>query len=75
MKSEEEVDSELIQIFRDRCYESYMKKVIGDLRKEEVLYKEYSVSGWMVFHCKTINEITLVRGSFEDVIAWKWENN
>tara|TARA_R110000751_G_scaffold144028_1_gene247658 strand:+ start:63 stop:338 length:276 start_codon:yes stop_codon:yes gene_type:complete len=24
---------------------------------------------------KTINEITLVRGSFEDVIAWKWENN
>ena len=57
MKSEEEVDSELIQIFRDRCYESYMKKVIGDLRKEEVLYKEYSVSGWMVFHCKTIYEI------------------
>ena len=57
LKSEEEIDKELIQVFRNRCYESYMKKVIYDLRKEEVLYKEYSYSGWMVFHGKTIYEI------------------
>jgi len=57
IKSEEEIDKELIQVFRNRCYESYMKKVIYDLRKEEVLYKEYSYSGWMVFHGKTIYEI------------------
>ena len=57
IKSEEEIDKELIQSFRDRCYESYMKKIISDLRKEEVLQKEYSFSGWMVFHGKTIHEI------------------
>ena len=57
IKSEEEIDKELIQVFRNRCYESYMKKVIYDLRKEKVLYKEYSYSGWMVFHGKTIYEI------------------
>ena len=57
IKSEEEIDKELIQVFRNRCYESYMKKVIYDLRKEEVLYKEYSYSGWLTFHGKTIYEI------------------
>jgi hypothetical protein len=57
IKSEEEIDKELIQSFRDRCYESYMKKIISDLRSEEVLQKEYSFSGWMVFHGKTIHEI------------------
>jgi hypothetical protein len=57
IKSEEEIDKELIQVFRNRCYESYMKKVIYDLRKEKVLHKEYSYSGWMVFHGKTIYEI------------------
>ena len=57
IKSEEEIDKELIRSFRDRCYESYMKKIISDLRKEEVLQKEYSVSGWLTFHGKTIHEI------------------
>jgi hypothetical protein len=57
IKSEEEIDKELIHSFRDRCYESYMKKIISDLRSEEVLQKEYSFSGWMVFHGKTIHEI------------------
>jgi hypothetical protein len=57
IKSEAEVDQELIQKFREKCYESYMKKIIRDLREEEVLQKEYSVSGWMVFHGKTIHEI------------------
>ena len=57
IKSEPEIDNELIQKFRDRCYESYMKKIISDLRKEGGLHKEYSVSGWMVFRGKTIYEI------------------
>ena len=56
-KSEKEIDNELIQRFRDRCHESYMKQIISDLRKEGVLHKEYSVSGWMVFHGKTVCEI------------------
>ena len=59
IKRENEVDTELISRFRERCYESYLEKIISDLRKEGVLQKEYSVSGWMVFHGKTIHEIIL----------------
>lgn len=57
IKSEQEIDRELIENFKDRCYESYMKKIISDLRREEVLRKEYSVSGWMVFYSKIIYDI------------------
>jgi len=57
VKSESEIDAELIQRFRDRCHESFMKKIIQDLRKEQVLLAEYSVSGWNVFHGKTIHDI------------------
>ena len=54
IKSEQEIDKELIQNFKGRCYESYMKKIISDLRKENILHKEYSVSGWLTFHGKPI---------------------
>ena len=57
IKSEQEIDRELIKNFKDRCHESYMKKIISDLRKENILHKEYSHSGWMVFHGKTIHDI------------------
>ena len=57
IKSEQEIDRELIQKFKDRCYESYMKKIISELRKENILMDEYSHSGWMVFHGKTIHDI------------------
>ena len=57
IKNEHEINNELIQRFRDRCYESHMKKIISDLRKENILHKEYSVSGWNVFHGKLIYEI------------------
>lgn len=56
-KSEQEIDRELIQKFKDRCHESYMKIIINELRKENILHKEYSVSGWNVFHGKTIHDI------------------
>ena len=52
IKSEAEVDQGLIQKFREKCYESYMKKIIRDLREEEVLQKEYSVSGGWYFMVK-----------------------
>ena len=57
VKSETDIDKELIQSFREKCRESYIKKIIRDLRREEVLMKEYSYSGWMVFHGKTIHDI------------------
>ena len=56
-KSETDIDSELIQRFKDHCQESYMKKIISELRKENILHKEYSHSGWMVFHSKEIYDI------------------
>ena len=34
-----------------------MKKIISDLRKENILKDEYSHSGWMVFHYKPILDI------------------
>tara|TARA_B100000902_G_C27054029_1_gene785605 strand:- start:304 stop:618 length:315 start_codon:yes stop_codon:yes gene_type:complete len=57
IKSGQEIDRELIQRFQDHCHESYMKKIISDLRKENILNKEYSVSGWLTFHGKTVCDI------------------
>ena len=57
IKSEKEIDNELIKRFKDRCYEYHMKKIISDLRKENILHKEYSVSGWLTFHGKPICDI------------------
>ena len=57
IKREPEIDTELITRFSEKCYESYLEKIIADLRKEGILHKEYSVSGWMVFHGKTIHDI------------------
>ena len=57
IKSESDIDNILIQRFRDRCYESLMKQIISDLRRENILHKEYSVSGWNIFHSKPIYDI------------------
>jgi hypothetical protein len=57
IKRENEIDTELISRFRERCHESYLEEIISALRKEDVLHKEYSVSGWMVFHGKIIHDI------------------
>lgn len=57
IKNETDIDSELIQRFRDHCLETYMKQIISELRKENILHKEYSVSGWLTFHGKTICDI------------------
>ena len=57
IKREPEIDTELISRYTEKCYESYIEKIISDLRKEDVLQKEYSVSGWMVFHGKLIHDI------------------
>ena len=54
IKSEREIDKELVQRFHDQCQESYMKKIISDLRRENILHKEYSFSGWLTFHGKTV---------------------
>ena len=57
IKSEREIDKELVQRFHDQCQESYMKKIISDLRRENILHKEYSFSGWLTFHGKTVCDI------------------
>ena len=57
IKREPEIHTELISRFRERCHESYLEEIISALRKEDVLHKEYSVSGWMVFHGKIIHDI------------------
>ena len=57
IKREPEIDTELISRYSEKCYESYIEEIISALRKEGVLHKEYSVSGWMIFHGKIIHDI------------------
>ena len=69
IKSDKEVDREIIHKFRDRCYESYLTEIISDLRKEDVLQKEYSVSGWLTFFARNIYEIV------EETFNYKKQKN
>ena len=48
--SKEEIDSKIINKYRDSCNEEYIQKVINDLREEKVIMEEYSISGWNMFH-------------------------
>ena len=57
IKSETEIDKELIQSFRNKAYESYLLNIIQNLKNENILLKDYSISGWRVFGKKSIHEI------------------
>jgi hypothetical protein len=48
MKTDTEIDTELISRFRD-YNENYIERIINDLRREKILTSGHSVSGWMVF--------------------------
>ena len=49
-----DIDTQIISSFKKHCDEKYIQKIILDLRKEQLLAKEYSVSGWNVFFKKEI---------------------
>ena len=53
MKSDEEIDTELISRFRD-YNETYIESIINELRLKRILTSGHSVSGWMVFVGKYI---------------------
>ena len=55
--SKEEIDSKIINKYRDSCNEEYIQKIINDLRKEKVILCEYSISGWNMFHRRPIFDI------------------
>ena len=48
MKTDQEIDTELISRFRD-YNENYIERILNDLRRESILTSGHSVSGWMVF--------------------------
>ena len=52
--TELEIDTKIISSFKKYCNENYIQQIIHDLRKENILKKEYSVSGWNVFFQKEI---------------------
>ena len=56
IKSKKEIDHELISFF-----ESYLKQIIYNLRKEETLANEYSVSGWLVFYRENIYKMIKIQ--------------
>ena len=61
IKSKEEIDNELISFFQSHSNESYLKQIIHNLRKEESLANEYSVSGWFVFYRENIHKMILIQ--------------
>jgi len=61
VKSNEEIDTELISKFIDQCNEDYIEYIIKQLRTEETLFKNYSVSGWNMFGCKQISLIIQIK--------------
>ena len=61
VKSNEEIDTELISKFIDQCNEDYIEYIIKQLRAEETLFKNYSVSGWNMFGCKQISLIIQIK--------------
>ena len=61
VKSNKEIDTELITKFTNICNESYIDKIIKDLRKEDVLLPNYSVSGWNIFGRKQISLIIKIK--------------
>ena len=57
IKSDEEIDNELISYFREYD-KDFIENIINDLRRENILPLNNSVSGWMIFVRKfTINKI------------------
>ena len=61
IKSKKEIDYELIQFFLSHSNESYLKQIIHNLRKEENLANEYSVSGWLVFYRENIYKMITIQ--------------
>ena len=61
IKSKEEINNELISFFQSKCNEYYLKKIIQNLRKEEFLANEYSMSGWLVFYRDNIHKMILIQ--------------
>ena len=55
--NKEDIDKELVNSFKKKCYESYIKSIINTLRYEETLKNEYSVSGWNVFFRSNIHDV------------------
>ena len=57
IKSNEQIDAELITYFREYD-KGFIENIINDLRRENILPLNNSVSGWMIFVRKfTINKI------------------
>ena len=44
-----EVDNYIVERFRGRASESYLRNMLKELREAGKIPTEYSVSGWMVF--------------------------
>tara|TARA_Y100001958_G_C21166103_1_gene498914 strand:- start:205 stop:546 length:342 start_codon:yes stop_codon:yes gene_type:complete len=61
VKCNEEIDTELISKFINQCNEDYIQQIIKELRRDDVLFRNYSVSGWNVFGRKQITLIIQIK--------------
>jgi len=49
-----EIDAEIIKYFKSQMKQSSIVKMIEKYRKLEFIHPEYSVSGWHMFHGRTV---------------------
>lgn len=62
---EKEIDKNIIHEFRQKANESYIQKIINDLRINENLATEYSISGWNMFFRKEIYDILTITINYQ----------
>jgi hypothetical protein len=49
-----DIDAEIIKYFKSQMKQTSIVKMIEKYRKLEFIHPEYSVSGWYMFHGKTV---------------------
>lgn len=69
-KTVEQIDHELIQIFRN-YNKTYITEIIRELRNDNQIQNIYSVSGWMIFHRKDIIDLIDNRIKIDTEISHK----
>ena len=50
----DEINSYLLERYKKEANEKFIQSVICDLRIKNIIFEEYSVSGWHCFHCSDL---------------------
>ena len=70
-----DIDKQIIEYYRGKCNNNYIERLPTILRNNNILEKEYSVSGWNIFFkgeiIKSINnEFKLIKKKNEQLLSF-----